>query len=1085
MVMLLMTGLLQQVYAQDRTISGRVTDRASGQGLPGATVLVKGTTVGASTNADGAFSLSVPSSATTLTISSIGYASVDQAIGSSATYTVALAPDVKQLGEVVVTGALGIQRQSGQVGYATATLDTKEINQARVTNVTNGLAGKVSGLQIQTVNSGINPQVRVTLRGNRSLLGNNEALIVIDGNISTNDALLALNPDDVASISVLKGANAAALYGSQASNGAMVITTKKGSTTSQVTFSQTSQFESVSFLPKFQDQFGLGANSWNQTREPFAPNNAVDTNEDYQYNSFENQQFGPRFDGVTRPLGNVLSDGTTQLLPYVARPNEKRNFWNTGYQMQNSVTFSGGDEKTKYYASYQNLHNTGIVPKDVFDRNTFRINASHEFNRLTVGTNISYTLARTDATSNISRDETVYWNWFNTGVQVPLTEYKDWQNNKYASPDGYYNNFYHNPYYILDNNRTNDKRNTLIGSVDLNYKVFDWLRAIYRIGITNIDQSSLQYQNKLNLSAYTLANTYKTYQPGGFVRDIASNQNRINSDAYLSFDKTFGDISVQAILGNNVQQFSSNYRNVASTGLSAPGLYNLSNRVGNLSGADASARVRSYAFYADATVGYKDFLYVHGSGRYDNVSTLSSGNNSFFYPAIDASFIFTNAIPALKENSFLDYGKIRAGATKVSQVNLGGTTSQPYNSTIGVYSTFGAYALQPVFGLGAGYPFGATASYTAGDGLVTPALLPETTLSYEAGLELSFLKRRVSTAVTFYQQNSKNQTIPTSISRATGYASSTINAGEVENKGVEIDLNLTPIRQENGFTWTVGGNFSYNGNKVISLPDGLTQLALSTGGNAQLYAIPGQPFPVLRGSFYTRTTDGSNLIVMAPTKNTADPTGDPTQYYYPVKDAGLMTFGTTNPKYKYGFNTSFSYKGITLAGQGELRTGYVVYNAIGEDLDFTGSGARSTMYDRQNFVYPNSAIPRTDPTTGAVTYVPNTSGLTPGGAEFWAQNSTWNRTVAENYVTSGKFFKIREVSLGYTLPASLMTKTGFVKGASINFFGRNIFTWVPKENIYTDPEFSFGTSSSNAQGINSNLNTPPTKFYGATLNVTL
>ncbi|HEX8428646.1 SusC/RagA family TonB-linked outer membrane protein [Hymenobacter sp.] len=1083
--------LVQQAAAQNRNITGRVTDSATGQGLPGVTVLAKGTTIGASTNADGSYSLSVPATATTLTFSFIGYTTLERPIGDASALNVALATDTKQLGEVVVTSALGIQRQSGQVGYATATLDTKEINQARVTNVTNGLAGKVSGLQIQTIGAGINPQVRVTLRGNRSLTGNNEALIVIDGNISTNDALLALNADDVASITVLKGANAAALYGSQASNGAMIITTKKGSTTSQVTFSQTSQFESVSFLPKFQDQFGLGATTWAGTRPAFTDDPLEpDVNEDTQYNSFENQQYGPRFDGTVRVLGNVLSatPGDVQSMPYIARPDEKRKFFETGYQMQNGVTFSGGDEKTKYYASYQNVHNNGIIPKDKFDRNTFRINASHEFNRLTVGTNISYTLQRVDATSNLTRDETAYWNWFNTGVQVPLTSYKDWQNNRFASPDGYYNNFYHNPYYIIDNNRTNDKRNTLIGSVDLTYKLTDWLRAQYRIGITNIDQSSLQFQNKLTLSKFITDNTYKTYQPGGFVRDIASNQNRINSDAFLSFDKTFSDVSVQAILGNNVQQFSSEYRNVQSTGLAAsganngPALYNLSNRVGNLIGADASAKARSYAFYLDATVGYKDFVFVHGSGRYDNVSTLNNDNRSFFYPAVDASLILTNAIPTLKEVSFLDYAKVRGGITKVSQINLGGTTSGAYNSTIGVYAPFGAYALQPTFGLGTGYPFGATASYTAGDNLVNPALSPETTLSYETGVELSFLQRRVSAAATYYKQNSTDQTLSTSISRATGSATNLINAGEVQNSGIELDLNLTPISQANGFTWTVGGNFNYNANKVISLPDGLTQLALTTGGNAQLYAIPGQPFPILRGSYYSRTTDGTNRVIMTPVRNTYDRT-DLTQYYQPVKAADLTTLGSgnTQPKYKYGFNTSFSYKGITLAGQGELRTGYVVYNSIGEDLDFTGNGARSVTYDRQNFVYPNSAIPQTD-AAGNVTYVPNTSGLTPGGYEFWATANT-NYSVAENYVTSGRFFKIRELSLSYTLPTALLSKVGFVKGASINLFGRNLYTWVPKENIYTDPEFSF--TNGNAIGINSNLNTPPTKFYGATLNVSL
>ncbi|RZJ94176.1 MAG: hypothetical protein EOO60_03610 [Hymenobacter sp.] len=265
LIILATVGFSQVAMAQTRNISGRVTDRGNNQGLPGVTVLVKGTTIGTATNNDGSFVLSVPPTATTLTFSFIGYTAVEQPIGNGP-ISVALATDAKQIGEVVVTGALGVQRQEREVGYATATLDTKEITQARVTNVTNGLSGKVSGLQIQTLGSGINPQVRVTLRGTRSITGNNEALIVVDGIISTNDVLVSLNPDDIASISVLKGANAAALYGSQASNGALIVTTKKGGATPQITLSQTSQFESVSFLPKFQTDFGLGANSWNQTR---------------------------------------------------------------------------------------------------------------------------------------------------------------------------------------------------------------------------------------------------------------------------------------------------------------------------------------------------------------------------------------------------------------------------------------------------------------------------------------------------------------------------------------------------------------------------------------------------------------------------------------------------------------------------------------------------------------------------------------------------------------------------------------------------------------------------------------------------
>jgi TonB-linked SusC/RagA family outer membrane protein len=1075
LVILLITGLFQVALAQNRSISGRVIDRASNEGLPGVTVLVKGTTLGTATGNDGSFVLSVPPTATTLTFSFIGYTTTEQAIGNGPV-NVSLVSDAKQIGEVVVTGALGVQRQEREVGYATATLDTKELTQARVTNVTNGLAGKVSGLQIQTIGAGVNPQVRVTLRGTRSLTGNNEALIVVDGVISPNDVLNTLNPDDIASVSVLKGANAAALYGFQASNGALIITTKKGGTTPQITLSQTSQFESVSFLPKFQSGFGPGANSWTQSLAPFAPNNAIDVNENYQYNSFENQQFGPAFDGVVRPFGEQLANGDIQYLTYEARPNEKRAFFNNGYQMQNGVSFSGGDEKTKFFASYQNVHNNGIVPKDKFDRNTFRFNASRELERLTVGFNVSYSQQKVDQTSNTDRDQSVYWNWFNTSVMAPLTTYKDWQNNEFANPNGYYNAFYFNPYWVIDNNRLNNRINTLLGNIDLSYRVKDWLRVQYRLGTTNIDQSALNTQNKFVYNDYIRAGNSNKGGAGttGYVQDINSRLTRINSDLFLSVDKTFGNFNVKGILGNNVQQFDARYSYVASTALGTPDLFNLQNRTGNLAGADARAQTRIYSFYADVTLGYKDFFFLHGSGRNDNISILDPGNRSYFYPGVDASFVFSNAIPALKDVSFLDYGKIRGGITKVSQVNLPSGTG----FTSGVFQTNGAYSLQSTFSNGSGFPFGSLASLTANGGLVQPGLIPENTRSIEAGIELSFFKRMVSGAFTYYAQKSTNQTVNTSISTTTGYSSLLLNAGEVQNRGIEADLNIVPVRLDNGLTITLGGNFNYNNNEVVSLPNGLTQLNLSTGGNAQLYAIPrigdkpGLPYPYLSGSYYQRTDDGR--VKMG---TTTDPrTG--TAYYFPLKAADNKNFGNTQPKYKYGFNAAISYKGLTLSGQGELRTGYVIYNAIGEDLDFTGSGARSAMYNRQNFVYPNSAIS----TDGGATYVANTTGLTPGGAEFWAQNSTWNRTVAENYVTSGTFFKIRELSLNYALPASLLTKTGFLKGLSLNIYGRNIFTWVPKENIYTDPEFSF--SNSNAIGINTNLQTPPTKFYGASLSAT-
>ena len=1084
MVILLVTGLLQQVHAQNRSLSGRVTDRSNGQALPGVTVLVKGTTVGVSTNVDGSFSVDVPASATTLVISSIGYVTVEQPIGSNATFTLSLTPDAKQLGEVIVTGALGIQRQQQQIGYATATIDSKELTQARVTNVVNGLTGKVSGLQIQTVNNGVNPTPRVTLRGTRSLTGNNEALIVIDGVITTNEVLGALNPDDIASIDVLKGANAAALYGFQASNGALIITTKKGiNGSSQVTFSHTSQQESISFLPKFQTEFGPGSPDW-FTNSGFTPFKtgigaaAIDNGYEHQYQSFENQQYGPRFDGSLQPFGQKLADGSAQMLTYEARPDEKKKFFSGGYQMQNGVTFSGGDDKTKFFASYQNVHNKGIVPRDMFDRNSFRFNASREIGRLSVGFNISYSQQVADVTSNLDQNTSVYWNVFNTTVMAPLTSYKDYTNDKYSEPNyGYYNAYYFNPYFILDANRTKDRRNTIQGNIDLKYKVTDWLKVNYRLGTTNIGQARLNTQNKFSLAAGSpkQINSYT-----GFVQDLSANRTNLSSDLFLTMDKTFGNINVLAILGNNVQQTDSRYDLVSSSALAVPvtgDLFSLQNRIGNLDGASGRAQTRLYAFYADLTLGFKDYFFLHGSGRYDNTSVLAPGNRSFFYPAVDASLVFSNAIPALKDVSFLDYGKIRGGISKVSQVNLP-------NQTAGIYSTNGAYSLDQTYPLGSGFPFPSKSSFSADGTLVQAGLLPEATRSIEAGIELSFLKRRVTTSATYYTQRSTNQTVRTSISGASGNQFLVLNAGEVQNRGVEFDLNLTPVRTENGLTVTVGGNFNYNNNEVISLPNGLSQLNLTGSGrqstNVDLFAIPGQPFPSLVGTYYQRTDDGKIKMTQV-----NDPYNPALVRYVPLIATDTKNFGNTQPKYKYGFNTAISYKGLTLSGQGELRTGYVVYNTIGENLDFTGVGARSAQYGRKDFVYPNSAIPVRDAAGAITSYAPNTSTLTPGGSEFWANTPSWNTGVGENYVTSGKFFKIRELSLSYALPAAMTSKLGLVKGASINLFGRNLYTWVPKENIYTDPEFSGTAVGSNAVGINTVLQTPPTKFYGATINVTL
>src|SRR2546428_3573556 len=430
--------LALNVSAQQKKISGTVTAKSDGLPIPGVSVQVKGTSLGAQTDVDGKFTISVDEGAT-ISFAYLGFKTKDAKVGGSTVLNVALEADQQLLNEVVVT-ALGIKRQSRELGTSTATVSAAEITATKSTNIINGLTAKVAGLQINTVNNGVNPETRVVLRGNRSMTGNNQALIVLDGVPVPSSVLNTLNPEDVDNISILKGASAAALYGSDATNGALVVTTKKGSKTPKFTYSNSTQFENISFFPKLQEKFGLGSDEWDQV-----------------YTSYENQQYGPAFDGSLVPIGTKTADGSTQQITYIARPDERKNFFDTGSSIQNNFSISTGDEKSALYVSYQNVSNKNVVPKDKFNRNTFRLNASKEFGKFTAGFNSSFSVNNVDATANADRNNSVYWNVVNTSVLVPLTQYKDWRNDPYANPNGYYNEYYYNPYFVIDNNRLNSR----------------------------------------------------------------------------------------------------------------------------------------------------------------------------------------------------------------------------------------------------------------------------------------------------------------------------------------------------------------------------------------------------------------------------------------------------------------------------------------------------------------------------------------------------------------------------------------------------------------------------------------------------
>lgn len=1021
---------LTQVYAQNRTVKGTVTSKDDGQPMPGVTVRVKGSNAGTQTDAAGKFSLSVPGGTKALEFYFIGYVRTENAIPGNNTMYVALSSDTRQLTEVVVSaGGLSVKR--GQQGYASTTVKPELLTQSKAINVGSALSGKVAGLQVNTVSSGVNPTVRLVLRGNRSLLGNNQALIVLDNIIVPNAILGNINPEDIEDIQVLNGPGAAALYGSDASNGALIITTKKGKAGNTVVrVSNTTSLEKISFYPKLQNEFGSGSNNNIQAYIPF-----------------ENQQYGPRFDGVVRPVGRVLENGHQQMLPYSAT-DSKNDFWDTGVTNQTDFSLSQGDDKSSLYVAGQYVDQSGTTPGDKYNRFSLRVNGTKDLgNRVTVNYNANYVQNRYDVTTQTA---SMYDQILQTPGEIRLTDYKDWRNNEFANPNGYYNEYYPNPYYTKDNNRQNVRNDYLVGKLELKYRPIDALSIVARTGITTSNQSYKAFTNKFVLTPFTkaAATSVKANDIPGSVTDGSSYSTQLTADLFANYIKAVNDFTFNLTAGGSLRNNVDNGQTTAATGLVQSNLFNVAQRYTPSVTGDQSIQVRhQLGVYADLKIGYKNYLTLDLTGRNDWLSVLAPKNRSFFYPSANVAFIPTNAFEDLKDGKVLNSLKLRASISKVGQANIG------------------AYSLVPIFVQAAGYPFSSGPGYSVDNRLISPDLKPEITKSIEAGFDADFFNSRISTSVTYYKSQTTNQTVPTGVSNATGFTSFLTNTGQVDNTGIESSISLVPIKTISGFQLTVGANFTYNNNKVVSISKDLDILALSTGGSAQTYAIKGMAYPVIRGTDYARDPQGRVIV---------DPkTG------YPSAAAQPVVLGNSSPKQRLGLNVEFKYKSFRLAGLAEYRGGFSIYNNAASGYDFSGSSARSVTFDRERFVFPNSSY--LDTKTGQ--YVANTNiTVADGGAGFFADNNR-NMNIASNYVYNGASWKIREISLSYDLPGSVLGSQKYIKSATISVQGRNLFLWVPKQNMYTDPEYNF--TDGNAIGITTLDQTPPTRYFGATLSVTL
>lgn len=1019
-----------QASAQDRIVSGRVTSTEDGSPLPGVNVIIKGTANGTATDADGKYSLSVPASGGSLVFSFIGLESKEFAIGEQSVVDVSLALDVQQLNEVVVTaGGLTVQRRS--LGAQATTVKAADVTQGKSSNIAAGLTGKVPGLLVSAVSSGVNPSYRVVLRGSRSLLGNNQALIVLDNVITPNSVLGNLNPEDIEDIQVLNGAGAAALYGSDASNGALIITTKRGkSGKTEIKFSNTTTFEMVSFLPQLQKKFGSGTT-------PDQPP---------VYTPYENQQYGPRFDGSMREIGEPLGDGVTIQTVRYSPTDARTDFWETGVTNQTDFSISGGDDKSTVFSSVQYFDQKSTVPWDKYKRYSFKVNFDRKISdNVTLGVSTNYIANEFDISSATG---TAYNDVLMSPAQVDVTKYSDWRNDPFANPNGYYNEYFDNPYFTLSTNRSLTKNNYLQGALELKWKPIEQLTFTTRMGLSSRNVFNKTHQEKFTYQDW--ARSSSKVDQAGFVNDFGSIENQIIGDFYGQYKTNVtDDITLDAVAGLQTRQNDVKFVGVSANGLVVDGLYNVSNTLTNPGASEGNFLTRQLGVYGKLSFGYKQYLYMNVTGRNDWRSVLAKENRSFFYPAVDVSFIASEAISALGNSEWIDAIKIRGGYSQVGQVNIG------------------PYALETTFGQTYGYPYSTGGGFSLGNGLVSPDLNPEITTSLEAGFDVDLKKYGASVGATFYKSNTVDQTLPIQTSSSTGFSTLLTNVGEVQNQGIEMYVRATPIETSYGLTVNVGANYTYNVNEVISLSAQSDELVLSTFGGSRIIAKVGSPFPLLQTTTYNRTDDGK-VIVDALTG-------------FPGSNGTFSDVGITTPPHIVGVNAEVKYKGFRLAAVAEYRTGHYIYNGVTTAFDFSGAGIRNTWFNRDRFVFPNSAYE--DPENPG-SYINNTNVTTAtGGADFWTDGSR-NTGVGENYTHSAGFWKIREISLRYDFPATILAPLKFVKAASLSLQGRNLFIWVPKTNIYTDPEYSTNGSDSNAIGFTSINQTPPARYIGGTISLT-
>jgi TonB-linked SusC/RagA family outer membrane protein len=1040
------------LFAQNRTVTGTVRDE-NGKPIPFATVQVRGDATGTSADASGTFKINAQKN-DVLVVSAVNFSTKEISVPATGGIDISLVTVAKTETEVIVT-AQGIRRRPRELGFSVAKVTNAELNVGHSPQLAAGLSGKVSGLVIVNANASVDPQVKFNLRGYRSMTGNNDALIVIDGlpqPVGNSTMFNLINPNDVESVTILKGGQASNIYGSQGVNGAIIITTKKGAKGKlKVDYTSSYNVEKIHLLAEFQDKFGSGSHYATGFGTAGYKTDYLARMKD-NWRSYENQQFGDAYDGSMRPVGRILEDGTWLTLPYSAIKDIRKDIWNTGYTLNNQVSFSGGNDNSTFFFSAEHNKTEGIVPKDKSNRIGARFAGSQEYGKLKIGFSANYVQARYNRTTFNYYDETI-----NQAAHIPLTDLKDWRNNKYASPNGYYNDYYSNPWFRLDNYRTQYQDNNFNGTLDFNFKMFSWLTITNRFSAMNNTRTRKSTVGQFFHSTWAKSQakvpapwdqadgsgiTRALTDLQGSVSDEMDNETIINNDFQLQVTKNFKSISTKVLLGNNIYERRTKLMGVNSTSIVVPGIYNVSNRRGELGGSEGNTQERKYAYYGDALVGWKDKIFIHGTYRIDGTSRFYKGGRPskkyiFGYPGVDVSAIITELMPSLKSKT-LGYAKLRIGYNKNGNDNII------------------LYGLDRTFGNASGFPYGNTVGLSVGNVLPEDGLQPEFVKTFEVGGEVQMFDNRLNLDVSFYTQRSEGQVITVTIPSSTGFTGLRLNVGDTKNWGYEADAKVQILRGKR-LTWDIALRGAINDNKVLRLYQGINEFFVSGYPYAGTFIQLNSVYPQMKVLPYTR--DSAGRVVVSAT------TG------YPLTTAPLKNMGRVTPKFMLGAGTTFSFARFSLATNWEYRGGNVMYSDMGRQMTFTGSGKWTE--NRAPHIFPNSSY------FDGTKFVQNTTVNT-REAEYGLWADVY-RLIAENFTVPAWFIKMRDINLGYEFSNNMVSKLKIFSSVRLGLYGRNLLIIKDKLNMYADPEFTFTTG--NGIGINNTDQTPTTKQYGVTLNV--